>query len=100
MISQFERLSIRAQKLEERAAKEEARKDRLAELNRLSQNAEARRRRAEEKAAALREQELSKLIGALGMLGSEHAGERAAAALQVERLRAKLGKTWRELISA
>jgi hypothetical protein len=34
----------------------------------------------------------SKLIGALGMLGSQYAGERAAAALQVERLRARLGK--------
>jgi hypothetical protein len=34
----------------------------------------------------------SELIGALGMLGSQQAGERAAAALQVERLRARLGK--------
>jgi hypothetical protein len=40
----------------------------------------------------------SKLIGALGMLGSDHAGERAAAALQVERIRAKLGKQWAEII--
>src|ERR1700688_1300502 len=35
-----------------------------------------------------------KLIGALGMLGSDHTGERAAAALMVERLRVKLGKQW------
>lgn len=42
--------------------------------------------------------ERSKLIGALGMLGSEHAGERAAAALHVERIRAKIGKQWAELI--
>ena len=35
-----------------------------------------------------------KLIGALGMLGSDHTGERAAAALTVERLRVKLGKQW------
>jgi hypothetical protein len=32
------------------------------------------------------------------MLGSEHAGERAAAALLVERLRVKLGKQWQDLI--
>ena len=38
------------------------------------------------------------LIKALGMLGSEHAGERAIAALVVEKQRAKLGMTWEELI--
>ena len=38
------------------------------------------------------------LIKALGMLGSEHAGERASAALVVEKQRAKLGMTWEELI--
>jgi len=38
------------------------------------------------------------LIKALGMLGSEHAGERANAALVVEKQRARLGMTWQELI--
>jgi hypothetical protein len=69
-----------------------------AEERRQARNEYARERRAPKKAADLRERELSKLIAALGMLGSAHAGERAAAALQVERLRAKIGKTWPELI--
>jgi hypothetical protein len=38
------------------------------------------------------------LIKALGMLGSDHAGERANAALIVEKQRARLGMTWEELI--
>jgi hypothetical protein len=38
------------------------------------------------------------LVKALGMLGSDHAGERANAALVVEKQRAKLGMTWDELI--
>jgi hypothetical protein len=38
------------------------------------------------------------LVKALGMLGSEHAGERASAALIVEKQRARLGMTWDELI--
>gem|GEM_PF-3733958 len=42
----------------------------------------------------------SKLVRALGMLGSEHAGERAAAAAAVERLRAMLGRQWEALIIA
>ena len=44
------------------------------------------------------ERDRTTLIAALGMLGSEHAGERAAAALQAERIRAKLGKQWSEII--
>jgi hypothetical protein len=83
---------------EERKEREAARKARKAELNRLARNDAARERRAAKKLATLRERELSKLIGALGMLGSAHAGERAAAALHVERLRAKLGKQWKDLI--
>jgi hypothetical protein len=63
-----------------------------------ARNERARERRAWKKAEAARERERSKLIGALGMLGSEHAGERAAAALIVERLRVKLGKQWKDLI--
>jgi hypothetical protein len=38
------------------------------------------------------------LVKTLGMLGSEHAGERANAAKKAEELRAKLGMTWEELI--
>ena len=38
------------------------------------------------------------LIKALGMLGSDHEGERANAALVVEKQRRKLGMTWDELI--
>lgn len=40
----------------------------------------------------------SKLVAALGMLRSEHAGERASAALHVERIRTEIGKQWSELI--
>jgi len=38
------------------------------------------------------------LVKALGMLGSEHAGERASAALTAEKLRIEMGLTWGELI--
>jgi hypothetical protein len=38
------------------------------------------------------------LVKTLGMLGSAHEGERANAALAVERCRAKLGKSWEDLI--
>ena len=38
------------------------------------------------------------LIKALAMLGSEHAAERASAALIVERQRARLNLTWDDLI--
>jgi hypothetical protein len=38
------------------------------------------------------------LVKALGMLGSDHAGERANAALVVEKQRTKLGMAWDELI--
>ena len=38
------------------------------------------------------------LVKALGMLGSDHVGERESAALVVEKQRAKLGMTWEELI--
>ena len=38
------------------------------------------------------------LVKALGMLGSDQAGERASAALVVEKQRGKLGMTWDELI--
>jgi hypothetical protein len=38
------------------------------------------------------------LVKALGMLGSDRVGERASAALKVERFRTKLGRTWDQLI--
>lgn len=39
-----------------------------------------------------------RLAAILGMLGSDHAGERAAAALQAEAFRRKHGLTWAELL--
>lgn len=83
---------------EAREAREAVRRARAAELDREERNARARERRALLKRRAARERELSKLIGVLGMLGSDHAGERAAAALQAERIRARLGKQWKDLI--
>jgi hypothetical protein len=44
--------------------------------------------------------DLDLLTKLLGMLGSEHAGERDAAALAIERLRQRTGKTWAELLQA
>ncbi|KKC38118.1 hypothetical protein WH87_10970 [Devosia epidermidihirudinis] len=41
---------------------------------------------------------LIKLTRVLGMMGSEHAGERASAALAAHRLVAALGLTWWELL--
>jgi hypothetical protein len=43
--------------------------------------------------------EQQKLAAILGMLGSNHAGERAAAALQAEAFRKRLGMTWADLMS-
>lgn len=43
--------------------------------------------------------ERQRLAAILGMLGSEHAGERAAAALQAEAFRKKHGLTWAELLA-
>jgi len=40
----------------------------------------------------------AKLARILGMLGSEHAGERASAALQAEAFRKRHGMTWEEMI--
>jgi hypothetical protein len=40
-----------------------------------------------------------RLASILGMLGSEHAGERAAAGLKAEQLRIELGITWVDLLS-
>ena len=43
--------------------------------------------------------ERERLARILGMLGSEHAGERASAALQAEAFRKKHGLTWAELLA-
>jgi hypothetical protein len=43
--------------------------------------------------------ERQRLAAILGMLGSDHAGERAAAALQAEAFRRKHGLTWPELLA-
>jgi len=40
----------------------------------------------------------TRLVKLLGMLGSQHEGERANAASQVERKRVEMGMTWEELI--
>jgi hypothetical protein len=40
-----------------------------------------------------------KLARILGMLGSEHAGERASAALQAEAFRKRHGMTWEEMLA-
>jgi hypothetical protein len=43
--------------------------------------------------------ERAKLARILGMLGSEHAGERASAALQAEAFRKRHGMTWEEMLA-
>ena len=42
----------------------------------------------------------ARLAAILGMLGSAHAGERAAAALHAERFRKQHGLTWGEMLAA
>lgn len=46
------------------------------------------------------DQERRRLAAILGRLGSDHAGERAAAAYQVEAFRKKQGLTWEKLLEA
>lgn len=48
--------------------------------------------------ATLDDKARARLIALLGMLGSEHAGERDAAALQAEALRKRLGMSWEEMV--
>ena len=45
------------------------------------------------------EQDRLRLVRLLGMLGSEHAGERANAAQLAEQLRRKSGKSWDDLLA-
>jgi hypothetical protein len=98
-------------KAEATKAKADAQK---AKAEAAKADAEAQKAKAEEKAKAYRffrgafggnreKQEIHSgprelLVKALGMLGSDHAGERANAAVVVEKQRAKLGMTWDELI--
>jgi hypothetical protein len=58
-------------------------------------NGQARERQAEVVTPADRR----RLARILGMLGSEHAGERASAALQAEAFRKRHGMTWAELLN-
>jgi multidrug efflux pump subunit AcrA (membrane-fusion protein) len=81
---------------------------RQAKAEALKAQAEAARAEAEARSARARSNNPNKpkvhsgprdiLVKALGMLGSDQVGERAAAALIVERDRKKLGMTWDELI--
>jgi hypothetical protein len=74
----------------------------------LKAQAEAARAEAEARSARARSNNPNKqqihsstrdlLVKALGMLGSDHVGERDNAARLAERLRAKLGLTWSRLI--
>lgn len=48
---------------------------------------------------ALSEQDRQRLASILGMLGSEHDGERASAARKAEQLRRKADATWDELLT-
>jgi hypothetical protein len=98
-------------KAEAARAKAEAQK---AKAEAAKAKADAEKTKAEEKAKAYRfhrgafggnakKSEIHSgprdlLVKALGMLGSDHAGERVNAGLVVEKQRAKLGMTWDELI--
>ncbi len=48
--------------------------------------------------ASLSPRDLTRLVGVLGMLGSDHVGERAAAALAASRMVRNAGLTWGELL--
>jgi hypothetical protein len=81
---------------------------RQAKAEAAKAQAEAAREEAEARSARARSNNPNKqkvhsgprdiLVKSLGMLGSDQVGERAAAALIVERDRKKLGMTWDELI--
>ena len=104
-----ERARADTAKAEAAKAKAEARK---AKAEAEAAKANARTARAKEKAKAYsffrgtfggntakihcRQREL--LVKSLGMLGSDHPGERANAAVVVEKQRTQIGMTWDELI--
>jgi hypothetical protein len=48
--------------------------------------------------SAVKPATLTKLTRVLGMLGSDHAGERASAALAAHKMVASLGVSWRDLL--
>lgn len=49
--------------------------------------------------SGLSQGDLDRLVGVLGMLGSDHDGERAAAGLKAHNMLAKRGLTWRGLLA-
>ena len=49
--------------------------------------------------SALSDAAREKLIAIIGMLGSDHAGERASAGLKADRIVREAGLTWRELLT-
>jgi hypothetical protein len=85
-----ERATAEAQRAKAEATKAQA------EFQKARAEAAARMFGAETKRIPKRARE--ELLKALRMLGSEHAGERASAALIVERQRARLNMAWDELI--
>jgi nucleoid-associated protein YgaU len=106
-----EQANAQAAKAQAQRAKAEAQKAKADAARARSENAkaqaEARRARAESFANMFGGHREKKtihsgprelLVKALGMLGSEHAGERDNAARMVEKQRRKLGMTWDELI--
>jgi hypothetical protein len=90
-----------AARLHAKAAKAQA--DAEWFLDRAIRMGEAlRRRRGDQPYAEGRGERLDHtrklLVKALGMLGSDKVGERASAALKVEKFRTRLGRTWDQLI--
>jgi hypothetical protein len=57
-----------------------------------------RQRKAQEDARKHQQALMRKLAKVLGMLGSDHEGERAAAARRAEALRKKLGVAWDDIV--
>jgi hypothetical protein len=91
----------KAARLSAKAAKAQA--DEEGFLDEAFRIAEAvRRRRGDEPYIEDRSKRLDRtrklLVKALGMLGSEREGERASAALKVDKFRIRLGRTWDQLI--
>jgi len=85
-------------KREEREARRVAADQARRERQRWERNWNARKRRAEKKFKAERDSKIRALIAVLSHLRNENANERANAALMVERVRARLGQEWSELI--
>jgi Zn finger protein HypA/HybF involved in hydrogenase expression len=80
---------------EEKARRKKARRQEKAEQERARRTADER-----EKAISPSKpnKKLETLAKTLGMLGSDHEGEKLNAAEQAEKLRRELGMTWRQLM--